>query len=75
MKVHVTLHEAFATTSEARQTALERVLQAVELRHLNQRRFERYGIITGEIDDDQLPTLQGLPEVQSVERDSMKSVL
>jgi hypothetical protein len=75
MKVHVTLREAFATTLEARRAALERVIQAVGLRHFNQRRFERYGIITGELDDDQLPTLQGLTEVQSVEQDSLKSAL
>lgn len=75
MKVHVTLRNEFRKDLEAKRLALARVVQACGIRGVNQKRFERYGIISGELDEDQLEVLQGLAEVRSVERDSEKFAL
>lgn len=72
MKVHVTLRDEFRKGLEAKRLALEHIVQACGLDRINQKRFERYGILSGELDEDQLEVLQQLEEVRAVERDSEK---
>ncbi|HUL79384.1 MAG TPA: hypothetical protein VL691_19125 [Vicinamibacteria bacterium] len=69
MKVHVTLRKSVAGDPAARQAALERVLAAGRMRLGNPRRFEKYGIITGEPNLGLLERLRSLPEVDAVEVD------
>ena len=72
MKVHVTLRDEFRKALEAKRLAFEHIVQACGLHSINQKRFERYGILSGELDEDQFEVLQQLEEVRAVERDSEK---
>lgn len=69
MKVHVTLKQAVASDPGARRGALDRVLAVGRMSLGNPRRFERYGIITGEPAPGRIARMRALPEVDAVELD------
>ena len=70
MKVHVTLRDEFRRDPGAKRLAFERVIQSSGIHGINQKRFDRYGIISGSLDDErQIEILQNLAEVDSVEKD------
>jgi hypothetical protein len=76
LKVHVTLREETRQNPEARRAALDKIVQASGMQNVNQKRFERYGIITGEVEDEaRMKALESLAEVGSVEKDSEKSAI
>ena len=71
--VHITLREEVRNDPKTKELAYNKILQIAGLHDVNERRFDRYGILTGELDDDhQVLELQKLPEVSSVEKDSQK---
>jgi hypothetical protein len=69
MKVHVTLERSIAADPVARRLAYYRVLAAGGLVPRNTARFERHGIITGEILADRLDRLLAVPGVEAAEVD------
>jgi hypothetical protein len=69
MRVHVTLKRQVQAQPAAREAALARVLEAGGMSLGNRKRFERYGIITGDVDPDGLTRVRGLDEVEAVEVD------
>lgn len=72
MKIHVTLREDVRKNVAAKQAALDKVLRA-GIHDFNHKRFERYGVISGDLDDEaSVEALQGISEVSSVERDTEK---
>jgi len=73
LKVHVTLKGPVQADPEARQKALERVLETGKMSLANRKRFEQFGIITGELDPEQLSKVRQIPEVEAVEADEEKS--
>lgn len=75
VKVHVVLRDLVRKNPEAKQSVLARVIRESGMQGVNENRFQRYGIITGDIGDieeNRIPALRELPEVDSVEQDSVK---
>jgi hypothetical protein len=73
VKVHVTLREDVRKDEAAKQAALEKVLRTSSIRGINRKRFERYGVISGDLADDaEVGALENIAEVSSVEKDSQK---
>ena len=70
MKVHVTIRESALSNAEA---ALGKIV-AAGMRDVNRSRFEAFGVISGDIDENQLEALRGLDVVETVEADEKKSV-
>lgn len=73
MKVHVTLKRSAVSNPTTRQAALQRVLAAGHMSLANPRRFERHGIITGELNPLLLDRLRAIPGVDAVEVDEEES--
>jgi hypothetical protein len=69
MKVHVTLDQAVARDPVARQAALGRVLAAGRMTLGNPGRFERYGIVTGDMDPAHLERVRAVAGVLAAELD------
>ena len=69
MKVHVTLDLAVARDPVSRQAALGRVLAAGRMTLGNPGRFERYGIVTGEMDPAHLERVRAVAGVLAAELD------
>lgn len=75
MKVHITLTRETRRNEEAKQAVLGEVMSRVGLKEINARRFERYGIISGEVDPERILELDDVVEIQSVEPDEEKYAL
>ena len=75
MKVHITLTESVRNDPAEKQRALEQLKEASEIADVNMSRFQRYGIVTGEIPVDRLERIRKLPFVQSVNADSVQRAL
>jgi len=69
MKVHVTLDKALARDPVARRAALGRVLSAGRMTLGNPGRFERYGIITAEMDPEYFERVRAVADVLAAELD------
>ncbi|MBK8099395.1 MAG: hypothetical protein IPK26_19985 [Planctomycetes bacterium] len=71
--VHVTLKPGVRDNAEAKE-AVRRLLEQVHgLRRLNVKRFDRYGILSGDVDDAMVPKIAQLAEVEAVEQDRERS--
>lgn len=73
MKVHIVLKGSVLDSAQEKQTAFERVT-ALGVNNINMRRFERYGIISGDIESNQLNAIKNLREVEAVEVDGKKFI-
>lgn len=71
MKIHVTLESDVRNDPAAKQRALEEI-GAVGIRDINWKRFERYGIISGELDSSRLAEVRQLRSVKAVEADEQR---
>jgi hypothetical protein len=69
VKVHVTVSAAVASDSRAREALLESVLRAGCMSLANRARFERYGVITAEIEPERLDQVRAVPGVLAAEVD------
>jgi hypothetical protein len=69
VKVHVVLEQSVASDPVARRLALYRVLGAGQMLCENPGRFDRHGIITGEIKADRLERIRAVPGVEGAEVD------
>jgi hypothetical protein len=69
--VHVTLKEAARSNAKLKQR-LQELVAKLGMRDINQKRFDRYGVLTGEIDEAALPQIEQIEEVAAVERDAAR---
>jgi hypothetical protein len=69
VKVHVTFSATVASDRRARETLLESVLRAGRMTLANRARFERFGVITGEIEPERLDEVRAVPGVLAAEVD------
>jgi hypothetical protein len=72
-KVHISLKAELAADPQARAELLARA-RACGVTQVNQKRFERYGILTGLVDDAQVAALRALAVVDSVEVDKERTL-
>jgi hypothetical protein len=75
MKVHITLTERARSSASEREKALKVLESSAHLTGINAKRFERYGIATGDLPEDQLDFVRRLECVASVEKDSAQRAL
>ncbi|MCW8137610.1 MAG: hypothetical protein KIT58_01750 [Planctomycetota bacterium] len=73
IKVHITLLPGVRGDEQAKQEALAAVVDAGDLTEVNERRFERYGIITGLMPMDRVSSVLALRQfVADVAHDEVK---
>ena len=69
VKAHITIDPKISDDTEARAAMLTQIVRTGDISHINQKRFERYGILTGMIDDSLLNSIRRIPGVQSIDVD------
>ena len=72
MKVHITLEPAVRNDPAAKTRALERLENEAGVRDVNRKRFDRYGIVTGEVDEHKLDEVRRIIGVKAVEADEQR---
>ena len=68
MRVHVTLKNSALGDQETRQSALQE-LEAEGLREVDEARFKRFGVASGQVDPRKVRSLELLDVVEAVEPD------
>ncbi|MDX1978948.1 MAG: hypothetical protein SFV51_01670 [Bryobacteraceae bacterium] len=71
-KVHITLQPDVAADPARRSSILEQIQLAGGLTEVNQKRFDRYGLLTGLTDDSAIDRIRGIKGVKSVEADQVR---
>lgn len=71
-KVHITLARGVAGSREQRERARARIEAVSGITDVNEKRLDRYGIVSGEVAPERLDDLRDLHEVQAVEIDDTK---
>lgn len=74
MRVHVTLDRATFGDPQAREAVLGTLL-GCGLTNVNRRRYDRYGILSGDIDPLRVTALESVEGVLSVQADEERSAL
>ena len=72
IKTHIVLAAEAGDDPVLRQAALARIQQAIGISQINQKRFDRYGVLSGMVEEAQLDKLRSLPEISSVEVDQVR---
>jgi hypothetical protein len=72
VRVHVTLDESHASSPEARASLLA-ALRSLGLTDVNEGRFERYGLLSGLVEESHLDQIRRHAGVRSVELDRSRS--
>lgn len=66
--VHVTLTEV-ARGDEALKLRVKRLIAKLGMQDINEKRYARYGVLTGVIDEGKLDQIREIPAVAAVECD------
>lgn len=72
VKTHITFQSYIEDDAEAKETILNKIKQVSNISDVNQKRFERYGILTGVIDESLLEQVRNTLGVLEVEVDEEK---
>ena len=75
MKVHIILDDAVRQNAEAKQAVLERLQSEIKLSDVNLARFERHGILSGELPREYLVDAERIPGVKVIVPDETKRIL
>lgn len=70
VKVHISLDKVKAGGSKARSEILDAIRGRADISGINEKRFERYGVLTCDLDDSRLDAIREIPGVAAVEVDS-----
>jgi hypothetical protein len=70
VKAHIVLDKGKAGGSKARSEILDAIRERVDISGVNEKRFERYGVLTCDLDDSRLDAIREIPGVVAVEVDS-----
>jgi hypothetical protein len=69
VKAHIVLDKEKAGGPEARSEILDAIRERADIIGINQKRFERYGVLTCDLDDSRLDAIRQIPGVAAVEVD------
>lgn len=69
VKAHITFQPYIENDAEARTGIVDKIKQVTKISDINQKRFERYSILTGVIDDSLLDQVRHTSGVLKVEVD------
>jgi hypothetical protein len=72
-RVHATLEATVRRDPLLKQSLLDTVLHQIHIVNLDEGRFRRFGIISGDIDPAQIDDMRSLTGIKSVEEDQQKS--
>jgi hypothetical protein len=75
LKVHITLSSEVTGDADAKERAKRHIVEVVQLRNVNERRFSRYGVLSGDVDPSRVELIRTLSEVATVEYDGMKRAI
>ena len=73
-KIHIILAQDVCEDMNRREQALEKILSIAPMRNVNTKRVQKYGILTGEVDETEsttecLKNIKQMAEVDAVEVD------
>lgn len=71
-RVHITIDEKTRSSPKAKETLLQTLQERAGLTNVNQRRFERYGVISADVDQQLIPMVAKVPGVRDISTDSAK---
>jgi hypothetical protein len=69
MRIHIILNRDLLVDPKATHAVLRRIQEVTGLTSVNQQRFDRYGILTGDTDLTDLDVIRTLPGVDAVEEE------
>ncbi len=69
VKTHIVLDEEKANAPEGRKQVLSEIRKKFEISEINEKRFERYGVLTCDIEEELLDDVRQIPGVAGVEID------
>lgn len=69
VKTHIVLDAEKAEAPEARKKVLSQIRKKFEISEVNEKRFERYGVLTCDIEEGLLDAVRRIPGVAGVEID------
>jgi hypothetical protein len=72
VKVHVTFKREVADDVKARAEALEEIQRVSGMTDVNHKRFERYGLLSGLVEESKLDRIRGVKGVNKVEPDQTR---
>lgn len=74
VKAHISLDRGKAARPEARSEILDAIRERADISGFNEKRFERYGVLTFDLDDSLLDSIREIPGVAAVEIDSERDL-
>jgi len=75
MKVHISLDIDHLPDKQSRIEVLEALQKAFALRNVNRKRAERYGIISAEVDPQDIEGISAFDKVKSCEADEKQRAI
>jgi hypothetical protein len=72
MRVHVTLEKTLLGKAEALARLRDRVVAVSAMRDIDEKRLQRYGVLSGTIDEGKVQALQHVDGVVAVEPDELR---
>ena len=76
MKVHITLSESATKDIKAKRTIMKKISEISQIKDVNVKRFEKYGILSGEIGSGKtIPDLRALDGVADVSLDQVQKAI
>ena len=75
-RIHVTLDKNLLATADQLALCRDEVVAVGGMRDIDEKRLQRYGILTGTIEEDErLPAIRGVEGVAAVEADEIRYAL
>ncbi len=71
-RVHATLEPSIRKDPLLKQQLLETILRQLHVVNLNEERFQRFGIISADIDASRIDDMRSVAGIKSVEEDQQK---
>ncbi|HYY59068.1 MAG TPA: hypothetical protein VE842_17190 [Pyrinomonadaceae bacterium] len=69
VKAHIVLDKGKAGGIKARSEILDAICERADISSVNEKRLERYGVLTCDLDDSRLDAIREIPGVAAVEVD------
>jgi hypothetical protein len=74
VKAHIVLDKGKAGEPDARSEILDAIRERADISGLNEKRLERYGVLTCDLDDSRLDAIREIPGVAAVEVDKEREL-
>lgn len=75
VKIHVTFNRDISGDLEARAKAVAEIHRVSGITEVNQKRLERYGLLSGMVEESKIGEIRGVKGVGKVEADRVRDVI